>query len=123
MVVFYILFASIAGYVSARIYKMCGGQHWRQNVLFTALLVPAIILFTLILVNFLFIFENSSSAVPFGTLMVLVALWFFLSVPLCFAGAFVGFKQEKVQVPVRTLQIPRQVPEQVYLASEKSRCI
>jgi transmembrane 9 superfamily member 2/4 len=40
MVVFYVLFGSIAGYVSARIYKLCGGQAWRQNVLLTCLLIP-----------------------------------------------------------------------------------
>ena len=66
MVVFYGLFSSVAGYVSARIYKMCGGQAWKQNVLMTAMLVPGVIFVLLLLVNFLFIIQNSSSAVPFG---------------------------------------------------------
>ncbi|KAJ3358718.1 hypothetical protein HDU91_005141 [Kappamyces sp. JEL0680] len=116
MVVFYVLFGSLAGYFSARVYKMCGGQAWKQNVLMTALLVPGVIFVLLLLVNVLFIFQDSSSAVPFGTLFALVVLWFFLSMPLSFIGAFAGFKKEKISVPVRTLQIPRQIPEQpVYL--------
>lgn len=40
MVVIYVLFGFVAGYVSARIYKMCGGQAWRQNLIMTAMLVP-----------------------------------------------------------------------------------
>ena len=45
MLVFYFLFASVAGYVSARLYKMFGGQQWRQNVILTAFLVPGYVLF------------------------------------------------------------------------------
>lgn len=38
--VFYVLFAALAGGVSAVLYKTLQGEHWRQNVLLTALLVP-----------------------------------------------------------------------------------
>lgn len=38
--------------------------------------------------------EGSSAAVPFGTLVAVLALWFGISVPLTFAGAYFGFKQE-----------------------------
>lgn len=94
MIVVYVLFGSIAGYVSARVYKMCGGQAWKQNVLMTALLIPGGLFLMLLLVNVLFIAQNSSSAVPFGTLFALLALWFFLSIPLSFGGAFLGFTRE-----------------------------
>jgi transmembrane 9 superfamily protein 2/4 len=40
MHVFYFLFASVAGYVSARLYKMFGGTRWRESVVLTAFLVP-----------------------------------------------------------------------------------
>jgi transmembrane 9 superfamily protein 2/4 len=49
-----------------------------------------------------------------GTLFALVAIWFFLSIPLSFLGALLGFKRSKISVPVRTLQIPRQIPEQPF---------
>lgn len=94
MIVFYVLCGSIAGYVSARVYKMCGGQAWKQNMLMTSLLVPGSIFLLLLLINILFIAQNSSSAVPFGTLFALLALWFFLSIPLSFGGAFLGFTRE-----------------------------
>ena len=42
----------------------------------------------------------------------LLALWFGVSVPLTFVGAYFGFKKRTIEHPVRTNQIPRQIPEQ-----------
>lgn len=56
--------------------------------------------------------KDSSAAVPFGTLLALLSLWLFVSIPLTFVGAYFGFRDDKIQAPVRTNQIPRQVPEQ-----------
>jgi transmembrane 9 superfamily protein 2/4 len=50
--------------------------------------------------------------VPFGTFFVLIFLWFGISVPLVFMGAYFGFKKEALEDPVRTNKIPRQIPEQ-----------
>jgi transmembrane 9 superfamily protein 2/4 len=55
---------------------------------------------------------GSSAAVPFFTLVALLALWFGISVPLTFVGAYFGFKKPPVEHPVRTNQIPRQIPNQ-----------
>lgn len=37
--------------------------------------------------------EQSSGAVPFSTLIALLALWFGVSVPLTFVGAYFGFRK------------------------------
>lgn len=37
--------------------------------------------------------EGSSAAVPFTTLVALLALWFGVSVPLTFIGAYFGFRK------------------------------
>uniref|UniRef100_A0A915LBY6 Transmembrane 9 superfamily member n=1 Tax=Meloidogyne javanica TaxID=6303 RepID=A0A915LBY6_MELJA len=50
--------------------------------------------------------------VPFGTLCALLFLWLFISIPLTFIGSYFGFRAKRIQTPVRTNQIPRQVPEQ-----------
>jgi transmembrane 9 superfamily protein 2/4 len=36
----YVLLGTTAGYISARLYKMFGGERWAMNVLMTALLCP-----------------------------------------------------------------------------------
>jgi len=37
--------------------------------------------------------EGSSAAIPFGTLVAILALWFGISVPLTFVGAYIGYKK------------------------------
>lgn len=37
--------------------------------------------------------KGTSAAIPFSTLIALLALWFGISVPLTFVGAYFGFKK------------------------------
>jgi len=55
---------------------------------------------------------ESSGAIPFTTMFALLVLWFGISVPLVFLGAFWGYKKGSIQLPVRTNQTPRQIPTQ-----------
>lgn len=74
----------------------------------------SIVFTTFLFLNFFLISAGSSAAVPVGTIFALIALWFLVSVPLCFLGAYVGFKRPRIEQPVRTNQIPRQVGEQPF---------
>ncbi|KAK9249571.1 Endomembrane protein 70-domain-containing protein [Lipomyces tetrasporus] len=112
MIVLYTLFGFIGGYVSARAYKAFGGDKWRVNVIATPLLVPGIVFLTFFFLNFFLIASESSGAVPLGTMVALIAIWFVISVPLSAAGSYFGFKMPAIEAPVRTNQIPRQIPEQ-----------
>ncbi|TSS60352.1 Transmembrane 9 superfamily member 2 [Bagarius yarrelli] len=113
-VVLWVLLGTPAGYVSARMYKSFGGEKWKTNVLLTALLCPGIVFADFFLMNLILWVEGSSAAVPFPTLVALLALWFGISVPLTFVGAYAGFKKTAIEVPVRTNQIPRQIPLQSF---------
>ncbi|KAK0407239.1 hypothetical protein QR680_019097 [Steinernema hermaphroditum] len=110
--VFYVLFGSVAGYVSARLYKTFHGLAWKTNVLLTSFLIPGILFGVFFVTNLMLWAKGSSAAVPFGTLVALLALWLFVSIPLTFVGSFFGFRKPALEHPVRTNQIPRQVPEQ-----------
>ncbi|KAK5864625.1 hypothetical protein PBY51_015854 [Eleginops maclovinus] len=113
-VVLWVLLGTPAGYVSARLYKTFGGEKWKTNVLLTALLCPGIVFADFFLMNLILWVEGSSAAIPFGTLVAILALWFGISVPLTFLGAYFGFKKAAIEQPVRTNQIPRQIPEQSF---------
>ncbi|KAK1804055.1 hypothetical protein P4O66_020095 [Electrophorus voltai] len=113
-VVLWVLLGTPAGYISARIYKSFGGEKWKTNVFLTALLCPGIVFADFFLMNLILWVEGSSAAIPFGTLLAILALWFGISVPLTFVGAFFGFKKPVMEHPVRTNQIPRQIPEQSF---------
>lgn len=50
--------------------------------------------------------------VPFTTMLALLCMWFGISLPLVYLGYYFGFRKQPYDNPVRTNQIPRQVPEQ-----------
>ncbi|XP_037960116.1 transmembrane 9 superfamily member 2 [Teleopsis dalmanni] len=110
--VLYVALGTPAGYVSARIYKSFGGIKWKSNVILTSMLCPGIVFCMFFVLNLVLWGEGSSGAVPFSTLIALLALWFGVSVPLTFVGAYFGFRKRALEHPVRTNQIPRQIPDQ-----------
>ncbi|KAI7255646.1 putative multispanning membrane protein, partial [Hortaea werneckii] len=88
------LLASItSGYFSARLYKTFGGGRWRENALVTATLFPGLMFATVFVLNLFVWARASSTAIPLGTLVVLVLCWLFVQVPLVYLGAWVGFDE------------------------------
>jgi len=114
---FIFLFAvmgSFAGYHSARVYKLMNGKLWKRSTVLTAMLYPGMMGLTFIFINAAVASEGSSATVPFTTLLSMLALWFGVSAPLVFIGSYFGFKKETIEVPVRTNQINRHIPEQLW---------
>jgi transmembrane 9 superfamily protein 2/4 len=111
-IVCYVFLGTTAGYISARMYKMFGGEKWAMNVLLTALLCPGIAFAIFFVLNLVLWVNESSAAMPFLTLLALLALWLGVSTPLVFFGSYLGFKKPTIEQPVRTNQIPRQIPQQ-----------
>jgi transmembrane 9 superfamily protein 2/4 len=114
LLMLYVFMGSFAGYAAARIYKLCNGKEWKMNTIYTATLFPGVIGTIFMVVNVLVAFYGSSTASPFTTLLALTALWFGVSTPLVFIGSYYGFKAETITVPVRTNQIARHIPDQVW---------
>jgi len=110
--VLFVCLGTPAGYVAARIYKAFGGEKWKSNVLLTSMLCPGIVFGHFFVLNLVLWYYGSSAAIPFFTLVALLALWFGVSVPLTFVGAYFGFRKPAIEQPVRTNQIPRQIPDQ-----------
>ncbi|XP_062087679.1 transmembrane 9 superfamily member 7 [Humulus lupulus] len=114
MVLLWVFMGLFAGYSSARLYKMFKGTEWKRNTLKTAFMFPGILFAVFFVLNALIWGEQSSGAVPFGTMFALVCLWFGISVPLVFVGSYLGFKKPAIEDPVKTNKIPRQIPEQAW---------
>jgi len=113
-VVVFILLGSPAGYTSARIYKSFGGEKWKTNVLMTAFLVSGVVFGIFFVMNLILWSEGSSAAVPFTTILAIMFLWVGITTPMCFLGAYYGYKKRPIEHPVRTNPIPRHIPEQVF---------
>lgn len=109
---FYVFMALIAGYMSGRLYKTLRGQQWKSAAFWTATLFPSFIFSTGFFLNLFLWAKRSSSAIPFEIMLALFALWFFICLPLTFIGYYFGFRKHPYEHPVRTNQIPRQVPSQ-----------
>jgi transmembrane 9 superfamily protein 2/4 len=80
----------------------------------TALFFPGSVFVVFFVLNALIWGQKSSGAIPFGTMFVLMFLWFGISVPLVFVGSYFGFKRPVADDPVRTNKIPRQIPDQAW---------
>ncbi|KAG7240154.1 hypothetical protein INR49_027534 [Caranx melampygus] len=95
-VVLWVLLGTPAGYVAARLYKSFGGEKWKTNVLLTAFLCPGVVFADFFVMNLILWGEGSSAACPLGP-------WW----PYWLFGS-------GIEHPVRTNQIPRQIPEQSF---------
>ncbi|KAJ5998372.1 Transmembrane 9 superfamily member 7 [Penicillium sp. IBT 35674x] len=107
-----------SGYFSGRLYKTFSGTAWRKNTLITALLFPGLTFLLVLILNLFVWTQASSTAIPFGTLIGLLALWLLIQVPLVYLGSWVGYVRAKPwEHPLKTNAIARQVPPQPWYLS------
>jgi len=104
----------VAGYYSGRLYKTIKGKEWKAAALLTGCLYPSVVLGVGFVINFFIWGKHSSGAIPFTTMLSVGSMWFCISLPLMFLGYFFGYRKQPYEHPVRTNQIPRQVPTQVW---------
>jgi transmembrane 9 superfamily protein 2/4 len=116
MVLLYLFLGIIAGYVSSRMWCTLKGTQtgWRPIAWKTACFFPGIAFTILTILNFLLWSRESTGAIPLSLYFILLLLWFTISVPLTLLGAYLGARAEPITFPVRTNQIPREIPPQRY---------
>ncbi|KAK6727638.1 hypothetical protein RB195_005372 [Necator americanus] len=102
----------VSGYHAGRLYKTMKGRNPIRCAVQTGTLFPSLILGSGFVLNFFLIGKQSSGAVPFGTMIALLLMWFGIDLPLVFLGFYFGYRKQPYTHPVRTNQIPRQVPDQ-----------
>ncbi|KAL8037406.1 hypothetical protein ABFS82_11G037600 [Erythranthe guttata] len=117
MLFFYMVLGIAAGYVAVRLWRtiFCGdhkgwvGVSWKVSCFF-----PGIAFLILTTLNLLLWHSNSTGAIPFSLFVILILMWFCISVPLTLVGGYFGAKASHIEYPVRTNQIPREIPPQKY---------
>lgn len=112
LLLLFVLMGSVGGFMSARLYKSFKGKQWQRATLFTALLFPGIAFLVFFSLNLVIWSYGSTGAIPFMSMLAILTLWFGISVPLVFLGAYFGYKKDSIEYPVVTSNIPRQIPEQ-----------
>jgi len=114
LLMLFVFMGSFAGYASARVYKLFNGKEWKRNTFLTATFYPGVMGIIYLSINGFVAANGSSTAAPVTTLLALMLLWFGISTPLVFVGSYFGFKKDTITVPVRTNQIARHIPDQVW---------
>merc|ERR1711904_547374 len=89
----------------------------------TAVVYPGISFGVFFILNLCIWGEKSSGAVPFTTLLAILVLWFGISVPLVFLGAYIGYRRPTIELPVHTNAIPRSIPEQPWFVQSTFTCL
>ncbi|PWA91874.1 Nonaspanin (TM9SF) [Artemisia annua] len=113
MLMFYLLLGVIAGFVAVWLQKTLeagNARGWFVVSLRVACFFPGISFLMLTILNSLLWASQSTGAIPFTTFIVLILLWFCISMPLTIIGGFIATRVRYIEYPVRTNQIPRQIP-------------
>jgi len=119
VLVCFMLCGILAGYMSSRLYKSFRGRAWQLCTVCTAILFPGMCLTVFLFFNTVLAFYKSSGSAPFLDILILVAMWCCVSIPLVFVGAFFGYKQEAIHFPCVTSTIARAIPEPNFLLQPK----
>uniref|UniRef100_A0A1D1XY03 Transmembrane 9 superfamily member n=1 Tax=Anthurium amnicola TaxID=1678845 RepID=A0A1D1XY03_9ARAE len=116
MIILYLILGIVAGYFSVRLWRTIKGtsEGWRSVSWSVACFFSGIVFVVLTVLNFLLWSNNSTGAIPISLYFILLFLWFCISVPLTLLGGFFGTRAEPIQFPVRTNQIPREIPARKY---------
>ena len=123
MLLLFVLMGAIAGFTSARLYKTFKGKQWQRCTVLTATLFPGIVFSVFFVLDILVWTKGSTGAVPLLTMLAVLTLWFGISVPLVFLGAYFGYKRDPIEFPVVTSNIPRQIPPQSWYMSPIITCL
>jgi len=113
----FVTLASSAGFTSARLYKTFKGKQWQKCTLVTSCFFPGICFSVFLILNVTTASLGSTQAVPLFSLVALIVLWFGISVPMVFLGAYFGYRMNAIEYPTSTSNIPRQIPDQPWYLS------
>eukprot|EP00873_Tetraselmis_striata_P024316 jgi/Tetstr1/444580/TSEL_032431.t1 len=110
----YILLSGMAGYSAVYINGMIAQSHtrWPTAAMRTSLYFPGITMLMLTVLNIMLHKTGTVGAIPLKAYFMILGLWGLVSIPLCLFGGYIASKQAISPYPVRTNQIPRQVPRQ-----------
>lgn len=113
----YAVTSILAGYISGSYYQSYGGKSWIKTMSLTAGLLPGVIAFVGILINFVAIGYSLTRAIPIGVMFALLAIFIFMIFPLTLLGTILGRNFSVTSFPCRVNPIPRPIPEKQWYST------
>ncbi|XP_064652360.1 transmembrane 9 superfamily member 1-like [Lineus longissimus] len=123
-IILYALTSGLSGYISANMYRKMGGDNWVWNINLTSCLfaLPFFIVWSLI--NSTAWYYGSTQALPWTTVVLLMAIWIMFGYPLTVVGGIFGKNWANgFDAPCRTKNIPREIPSVPFYRSAFAHCI
>ncbi|EEB06403.1 hypothetical protein SJAG_01445 [Schizosaccharomyces japonicus yFS275] len=109
----YVLTGVFAGYFSQSLYHSFGtDKEWKKVGVLTASLVPFLVSFFGMVINFFFFVSSSSRVIPFSTILGLLALWVLINAPLVFVGSAIALRWPIFEQTIVNSQVSRSIPRQ-----------
>ncbi|KAL5014817.1 hypothetical protein ScPMuIL_009087 [Solemya velum] len=124
-VILYAFTSCISGYVAANIYRRMGGDNWVWNINLASTLFAAPFFLVWCVVNSVAWGYGTTQALPWTTVVLLMALWIFVGYPLTVIGGIFGknWATSGFDAPCRTKNIAREIPSVPWYRSGFTHCI
>ena len=130
MILLFVIFSFISGYVSSRLFKLfvypqsvinpnAPKPNWITNILITNLFYPFVVFTILFFVNFFLAYEGSSATLDIKVIVILLLLWILCSTPMTIVGGFFGIKQKNIYLPTKINKIPDPIHQTPFYLSTK----
>uniref|UniRef100_A0A8C8W4L3 Transmembrane 9 superfamily member n=1 Tax=Peromyscus maniculatus bairdii TaxID=230844 RepID=A0A8C8W4L3_PERMB len=98
----------VNGYFGGSLYARQGGRRWIKQMFIGAFLIPAMVCGTAFFINFIAIYYHASRAIPFGTMVAVCCICFFVILPLNLVGTILGRNLSgQPNFPCRVNAVPR----------------
>ncbi|XP_071508029.1 transmembrane 9 superfamily member 1-like [Diadema antillarum] len=123
-ILLYALTSGVSGYVSSNFYKQIGGENWVWNLVLTSSMfsVPSFIIWSI--VNTVAWHWDSTMALPFTTVLLLLMIWLCIGFPLTVIGGIMGKNMaDGFDAPCRTKNIAREIPSVPWYRSWVVHCV
>lgn len=84
-----------------------GGKHWALTILTTCIMYPGVVFLIWSVINTIAWHNNSTAAIPFGSVFFIVCMWLLINVPLTTLGGITGRMKSLNDVPNPDTSLPR----------------
>ncbi|CAD6209311.1 unnamed protein product [Miscanthus lutarioriparius] len=113
MLCFYLVLGVAAGYTAVSLWKTVrqgDAAGWKSVAWRASFAFPGVGFAVFTVLNCVLWYNGSTGAVPFLLFVVILLLWFFVSVPLTLVGGLLASRVRHIEFPVKTNKVARQVP-------------
>ncbi|CAD6209319.1 unnamed protein product [Miscanthus lutarioriparius] len=113
MLCFYLVLGVAAGYTAVSLWKTVrqgDADGWKSVAWRASFAFPGIGFAVFTVLNCVLWYNGSTGAVPFLLFVVILLLWFFVSVPLTLVGGLLASRVRHIEFPVKINKVARQVP-------------